>query len=145
MLLMGGRDESVTLGASPAEVAAARRFVRRTLTGEVPASVSSDLQLIASELFTNAVEHGDNDVIELTVATDHQGARVTVNSRGVAPGVVSVADWSVADPDSITGRGLGIVRELADEVIVERDGEHLVVTASVLVEGGTLVHETSDV
>ena len=49
---------------------------------------------------------------------------VTARYDHVAP----VCDWTVADADEITGRGLGIVRTLADDVSVSRGGGMLTIT-----------------
>lgn len=127
---VGGENSStLSLLAEPAAVASAREFVRRSLSGAVPTAVSSDLQLIASELFTNAIQHGENERVGITVDRDAGFAGVTVESRGPAPNVETPAEWSVAEPESLNGRGLGIVRKLADEVFVDRSDGRLVVTA----------------
>lgn len=127
---MGGTSaRSIVLDADTAQVATARRFVRRLLADSVPAEVSTDLQLVASELFTNAVEHGDNVTIELAVESTPEFAGVSVVSVGPSRDVGPVIDWDVAESDAIDGRGLGIVRKLADELIVERDAGHFSVTA----------------
>jgi anti-sigma regulatory factor (Ser/Thr protein kinase) len=126
--MTGARGASIVLDADAAEVASARRFVRRVLDGEVDAAVVGDLQLITSELFTNAIEHGAHDQVELAVECDGDTAEVTIRSHGPAD-VGPAVDWEVAEADSITGRGLGIVRHLADELIVERTAGTFVVTA----------------
>ncbi|TDT18680.1 anti-sigma regulatory factor (Ser/Thr protein kinase) [Ilumatobacter fluminis] len=120
---------SITLEAAASQVAHARRFVRRSVEDVDPAVVD-DLQLIVSELFTNAVEHGASDTVEVVVAQRPDRVSVTVDSRGPTPGVGPATDWQVADADALNGRGLGIVRELADDLVVERDGEEFIVTAT---------------
>ena len=50
----------------------------------------------------------------------------------LAPRLADLADadtWSVADVDQISGRGLGIVRRLADDVSVARTTNSLSITA----------------
>jgi anti-sigma regulatory factor (Ser/Thr protein kinase) len=112
--------ESTRLSSNTANVAEARRFVRRTL-GECEADVVvTDLELVASELFTNAIEHGNGDDIDVTVTCDGSRVTVTVTSHGGAEQVAPSDEWEVADPSSITGRGLGIVRALADRIDVRR-------------------------
>ena len=70
---MGGTDVmSIVLDADTSQVAAARRFVRRLLGDSVPAQIANDLQLIASELFTNAVEYGGAPTVELAVESTEQ-------------------------------------------------------------------------
>lgn len=126
--MTGVNGTRMVLDADAAQVASARRFVRRALNGDVDAAVVDDLQLITSELLTNAIEHGSHHQVELSVDCHDGTAEVTVRSIGPAD-VGPAVDWEVADADSITGRGLGIVRHLADELIVERDGGAFVVTA----------------
>jgi anti-sigma regulatory factor (Ser/Thr protein kinase) len=127
---MGGTAEmSIVLDASTSQVAHARRFVRQQLGTSVPNDVAADLQLVASELFTNAIEHGLGSVVEVAVESTPEFVGVSVASDGIAPDVGAVAGWSVAAADAPSGRGLGIVRALADELIVERADGRFVVTA----------------
>jgi anti-sigma regulatory factor (Ser/Thr protein kinase) len=126
--MTGASRATIVLAAEAAEVSTARRFVRRELADGADACVLSDLQLIASELFTNAVEHGAHPEVEVIVEASDDTAEVTVRSGGPAD-VGPAVGWQVADAESITGRGLGIVRELADELIVERADDAFVVTA----------------
>ena len=126
---MGADATTIVLEAEASQVAPARRFVRRMLTDSADASTLADLQLIVSELFTNAVEHGVDGTVRVVVHDVADFVGVTVQSRGPSPGVGETADWSVAEPTAISGRGLGIVHELADELVVERNGDQLVVTA----------------
>jgi anti-sigma regulatory factor (Ser/Thr protein kinase) len=116
------------LTASLAEVAVARRLVRDHLT-DVPDSVSADAQLIASELVTNAIEHGDGGpvIVELEHRTSEVALRV--ESVGVAPAVGGAAAWDVAPAEQLTGRGLGIVRAVAERVEVHRTNGRLVIVA----------------
>lgn len=126
--MTGVHRATVVLAADAAEVAAARRFVRRELGDRAAADVAGDLQLITSELFTNAVEHGAGAQVEVVVEAAETSCAVTVRSVGPAD-VGPAADWAVAEASSVTGRGLGIVRELADDLVVERTDASFVVTA----------------
>lgn len=117
------------LSADLAEVGAARRFVRMNLA-DVPDELNADVQLIASELVTNAVEHGTGDRVAFALWRDQGSVALTVESIGPSPNVGDVDDWEVAPAEQITGRGLGIVRSLADRVEVNRQNGRLVITAS---------------
>lgn len=128
-LMVDPVDTTVVLEADTAQVAVARRFVRRAVGDTVPPDVASDLQLIVSELFTNAVQYGRSGSIEVTVEVTSDAAGVRVDSDGPATSVGPIETWEVADEEEITGRGLGIVRELADVVHVERRDGHFVVSA----------------
>ena len=105
---------------SISSVSTARSFVRRTLDGKAPDSVSADLQLAVSELVTNAFEHGAHQPVLVELFLHDQRASLTVTSHQ-QPGsaIAHVDDWRVADPERLAGRGLGIVRALADDLELE--------------------------
>jgi anti-sigma regulatory factor (Ser/Thr protein kinase) len=109
-------------------VGAARRFVRNELEGRVPDAAISDLMLATSELVTNAFEHGSDDPVRVTVRRNRDEASVTVISGGERGRVPAVDAWTTARADRISGRGLGIVREIADDVDVERSGGSVAIT-----------------
>ena len=118
------------LEAHMANVSAARRFVRTELEGRAPADAVTDLMLATSELVTNAFEHGTPQPVRLTVRSNRDEASVTVVSGGEGEGarVPEVHDWMTAQADRISGRGLGIVREIADDIKVERSGGNVAIT-----------------
>lgn len=91
------------------QTAAARSFVRRTLVDWDVAKVD-DVVLMASELFTNAVLHGDGDV-EVVLSLSGGHVRLEVADGG---GVPVPSEVPRPTPDAITGRGLAIVDALAD-------------------------------
>jgi anti-sigma regulatory factor (Ser/Thr protein kinase) len=122
----------VELDADLVEVAAARRFVRAML-GDVPPAVSADAQLIASELVTNAVEHGRGSSVIMELHRRDAEVDVMVESVGPAPDVGEVEQWRVASVDEITGRGLGIIRNVASRVDVRRVRGRLVITATLAI------------
>jgi len=55
---------------------------------------------------------------------------LSVTSHSLDDNVAPVAEWTVAHADEITGRGLGIVRTLADDVSVSRGGGRLTITVA---------------
>ncbi len=126
--MTNGRVMRCELEADLAEVGTARRFVRTNLV-DVPGSLNADVQLIASELVTNAVEHGKGDRVAFALWCDQGAVALTVESIGPAPNVGEVDEWEVAPAEQITGRGLGIVRSIADRVEVSRRNGRLVITA----------------
>lgn len=127
--MVGQDGTTVVLDAATSQVAVARRFVRQAVAGLVPDEVSADLQLIVSELFTNAVQYGASSTVSVTVEVGPDEAGVTVDSGSSAPDVGPIQTWRVASEDEISGRGLGIVRRLADVVRVERDTHRFAVAA----------------
>ncbi len=116
------------LEAHMANVSAARRFVRTHLEGRAPDGAVSDLMLVTSELVTNAFEHGSQQPVRLTVRSDDEEASITVVSGGDVGRVPDVEDWTTARADRISGRGLGIVREIADDIDVTRSNSTLAIT-----------------
>jgi anti-sigma regulatory factor (Ser/Thr protein kinase) len=116
------------LEAHMANVSAARRFVRKELEGRVPEDAVTDLMLATSELVTNAFEHGSQQPVRLTVRSDREEASITVVSGGEVGHVPDPDAWTTAQADRISGRGLGIVREIADDIDVERAGGNVAIT-----------------
>lgn len=127
--MVGPTAVSTELTAEFVNVAAARRFVRAQVAAfGMPPAVGADLELLASELVTNAIEHGVGRVVRITLDCRNGTAVLTVESSGPSTGVGPVRDWAVAEPTSIAGRGLGIVRRIADEVRVDQSADRLAVT-----------------
>jgi anti-sigma regulatory factor (Ser/Thr protein kinase) len=116
------------LEAHMSNVSVARHFVREQLAGRVPEAAVSDLMLATSELVTNAFEHGSRDPVRLTVRTNRDEASITVVSGGEGGRVPDVNTWTTADVDRVSGRGLGIVREIADDIDVQRSGGGVAIT-----------------
>lgn len=109
-------------------VATARRFVQSTFADVVPNDVAADLVLATSELVTNAFEHGRSSAVLVTASTAGGRASVTVSSRSEPGAVAPVDQWTRPAPERLSGRGLGIVHEVADAVDVRRDGDTLAIT-----------------
>jgi anti-sigma regulatory factor (Ser/Thr protein kinase) len=110
-----------TFEAVPASARAARQFVSNTLRSHGAASmVITDFALVVSELATNIIEHGDGSdlVIFLDVADSEWWGMEVVGGATTAPShVLEPASWTVAAADEPSGRGLGIVRHLMDEIV----------------------------
>ena len=107
--MTNGRVMKCELEADLAEVGTARRFIRANLV-DVPPGLNADAQLVASELVTNAVEHGVGGPVVVALCRGDASIALTVESVGPAPDVGEVDEWQVAPVEEITGRGLGIVR-----------------------------------
>lgn len=108
---------------------AARVFVAEQLhqNGAPPATLA-DLQLVVSELVANAVQHGASDVVVQVDSADDAWLQLTVvGGTGLPADLADPARWRIADPNDAAGRGLGIVRALVDEVVVDTIDEQLVV------------------
>jgi anti-sigma regulatory factor (Ser/Thr protein kinase) len=98
--------------AEPRSVTAARRFATDALRG-VPAECAEDIELMISELVTNAVAHAGTTLALRIEASDNM-VRVQVTDR--QPGSVGPLEPGPTEP---RGRGLQIVNALADRWGVE--------------------------
>lgn len=105
----------------PDSARAVRKFVGEILRlRRAPNSVVVDFRLVASELVSNVIEHGDGK--GLTVFGEFSDAHWW--EIGVVAGTTLTSsklnlpnEWTVAGSEDRTGRGLGIVRQLMDDVI----------------------------
>ena len=113
------------------EVAAARHALVEHLSRHgVSSMVVDDLELVASELITNAIVHPKpmpQAVVQVHVEVADLVA-MTVANVGSARAIPPVEAWLPAAPGALSGRGLGIVRRLCDDVAVEQRGELAVVS-----------------
>lgn len=120
--------ERVELAADMANVGLARRAVRDGLSG-LPDSIVGDLQLIVSELVTNAIDHGPAGSVIVEIHRDDHVVGATVTSPAPPTELRSPDTWTIPDAEATSGRGLAIVRQVADEVEVRRDDELLTIVA----------------
>ncbi|MEU0520581.1 ATP-binding protein [Streptosporangium sp. NPDC006007] len=108
-----------TFRGTPREVSTARDWVRKLLADHVGGDALDTVELLVSELVTNAVVHSDsrNDVLQVCVAVGHGVAmggdvvHVEVIDRG---STVNVPRMRNADDLDLGGRGLDLVHRLAD-------------------------------
>lgn len=122
--MRSGADERHVrpFAAVPASAAGARAFVTSALSADgAPASTVDVAALVISELVSNMIEHGNGGNFDVVVdLREHLRWCVGVECALGAAGV-QLPDphvWSVAHSDLPSGRGLGIVRELSDKVLV---------------------------
>jgi serine/threonine-protein kinase RsbW len=113
-----------TLPVTP-EAASEARHALDGLAGELSANRVRDVQLLVSELVTNAVRHAnldEGDVIGLVVELADHALRVEVHD----PGGGFVPSAPSPDPVRPSGWGLYLVAELADRWGVDSDDATLV-------------------
>lgn len=91
----------------------ARRFARDVLDGQAPELLEA-VALMVSELATNSIKHAASD-FELTIDASKRRLRIAVSDSG--PGVPELRD---PGPQTISGRGLPIVKALSDSWGVTR-------------------------
>jgi anti-sigma regulatory factor (Ser/Thr protein kinase) len=107
------------LTPDPYAPAVARRKLKRSLGG-LPEDVLDDVLLLTTEVVTNSVRHAPaapGDVICVDVHVDDGHIRVEVRDRGRGAPFVD----RDAGPHDDGGRGLMLVRRLADRWGVKRD------------------------
>ena len=100
------------LPAHPSSIADARRLVRDALVGRAGTDTIDSVELVVSELVTNAVRHGPGEPISLRLATAPDGR---VGGEVVDQGHGEVA---IREPDGeldFGGRGLRIVEALTSD------------------------------
>lgn len=110
-------------------VGEARHAVTSFLTTNgVAQVVVDDVELMTSELVTNAVLHPvpSGHPVRVRVSVGEE-VRLEVAHHGATSDLPGVEDWRTAPPTALSGRGLGIVRRLADSVGVHQDGAWAVV------------------
>ncbi|MES4887065.1 ATP-binding protein [Streptomyces sp. NPDC096012] len=113
---------SLHLRREAASVPLARRLLIGTMeTAGVDPEISYDLSVALSEACANAVEHGggtapggDPEAYRVTAYLDGEKCRIEVADSG--PGPARLPDLRPARPDAEHGRGLCLIRELADHV-----------------------------
>ena len=99
----------------PTSVGAARRFVRDVLMSrQVAGSVVDTVELLTSEVVTNAILHGKSGP-QLAVTINDSVVRVAVQDLSAAVPVRRLAQL-----DDVSGRGVVIVEEMASAWGVER-------------------------
>lgn len=97
----------LALEKAPDSARAARSFVSRVLAGSPASGCAETAELLVSELVTNALLHARSGV-EVVVRVDPTRVRVEVHDTEER------LPFLIAEPgDTIAGRGLHIVEELA--------------------------------
>jgi anti-sigma regulatory factor (Ser/Thr protein kinase) len=107
-----------SFGAGPEAPRLIRDFVTEALhLFAAPDDVIDDMRLAASELAANGVEHGDGTGVTVAVDCDGTWWTLQVESSAADHSTPTRPDtWVVAPAGAVSGRGLGIVRRLMDDV-----------------------------
>jgi anti-sigma regulatory factor (Ser/Thr protein kinase) len=101
-----GRPASLPLRSEPGSVRLARRFVDGWLGSAASSQFGEDVQLVTSELVTNAVRH--SSLSSMRLSRDGDCVLLEVDDEG--SGVPEVAEH--LSPTALSGRGLVIVERL---------------------------------
>ncbi|HZT67364.1 MAG TPA: ATP-binding protein [Acidimicrobiales bacterium] len=101
------RLQSRRFAADPRDIASVRAFVREAVQG-VDEEMADDIELLASEVATNVVEHAHTDY-QVRVRQEEGAIRVEVaDGSSVIPAVRSLA------LNADRGRGLMLLEHMAD-------------------------------
>jgi anti-sigma regulatory factor (Ser/Thr protein kinase) len=114
----GAQRREADLPATSEAPQLARRLVREALVGALPVEFVHEATLLASEITTNGIQHGEDGPLHLSVDVDREGGCVQVAVTNPGPGFDPASLNSKGDPEH--GRGLRIVEALADRWGVER-------------------------
>src|SRR5690242_7038268 len=98
---------TLPLDLEPVSAARARKFVRLHLVGSLPGRLANEVELVVSELVTNALVHAQPPV-SLSLRAGDQTLRVEVED-----GAAAVPVRVVADTLATRGRGIAIVSVLS--------------------------------
>jgi len=109
-------------------IRAARRFVREAArTTALDPVRLSDIELAASELVTNAIEHGSGEAYRVRVVIEDDRFVVEVSSKHCGEPISPPSMWGVGRSDELTGRGLGLVKAVSTETWIEQSHDELLV------------------
>jgi serine/threonine-protein kinase RsbW len=105
-----------TIGADPLQIARLRKDLRDWLYAHRVDEATAEAMLLAcSEAVANAIEHGYRDnpfgMVEVVATVTADAVEIRVADRGV---------WRPARTDVARGRGLQLIRQLMDQVSVDR-------------------------
>ena len=113
--LLGQRSFAAATGS----IREARRFVKaevaRIGTDSAPLD---DIELASSELASNAVEHGSGSRFRVAIIAGDAHVDIEVTSEFVGRGVAEPSEWARPSADSISGRGLNLVKTLSEDTWV---------------------------
>ncbi len=90
----------------------------------------ADIELVVSELASNAIAASDGEPYEVSGRVHGQELRVSVSNSAPLSTPPPPSKWGPEDVLAPSGRGLSIVRGIADHVTVTRDGGIVCVTAT---------------
>lgn len=93
-----------------------RLAIAEHCAGRLASGTVYDLQLVASELVTNAFEHGARGVVTLDITLDGESATVTVTSTGNSSGIKHPSTWSFPETTNSSGRGLALARSMSHAI-----------------------------
>lgn len=91
----------------------------------------TNVLLVASELFTNAIAACTGGRVHAMVEIDRRWVRIEIRNEGVWSDPPAAGSFPLPMATAGRGRGLAIVSRLAEDVDIEVDGNVTVVSARV--------------
>jgi anti-sigma regulatory factor (Ser/Thr protein kinase) len=118
-----GERVVVHLGSEPGNVAFTRRVIAAHSRGVGASNIASEVELVVSELVANIVEHGAAPAFEVSARSCGGVYAVTVRQASCGTTIPPLDQWTMPSTRSVRGRGLGIVRALAEHIELDmREG-----------------------
>lgn len=128
--LSSGQLMHVEFEPHAARIGEIRHAVRNELDGRCPDDLCERIELVLSELLTNAVSASPRDaMITADVSYDDGHAVIRVHNFSGPQNPPVPAPPSNVDPASPRGRGLLIADELTTTLHIDERGPHVTVTA----------------
>ncbi|WP_372791775.1 SpoIIE family protein phosphatase, partial [Paraconexibacter sp.] len=120
----GARSVHMVLDGSAASVAKARRVVETHLSDELHAETLGRLRLLVSELATNAVKHGGDGSVRLTLGWDATVVRASIVDQGAGFALPIPRTRSARSLDDLAegGYGLDLLAKMAQRWGVDDEG-----------------------
>jgi len=89
----------------------------------------ANILLSVTEAYTNAVEHGnkfdENKSVKIIFSSESNGLAFTIEDEGKGFEIENIPDPTNLDNEGIEGRGLFMIKSLADNVEIENNGSKL--------------------
>lgn len=124
---MGATDLRLELSASlrgaPQVRAALGPWLRQH---HIQNEVGSEVTLVCTELFVNAVEAAGPDG-SVTVTVAREPGQIAVEVADDGPGFADSPDFAMPDPSASRGRGLALVEMIAGPIVIKRRAGRTVV------------------
>lgn len=127
--LLPGATASLRFEAGyPIVLADVRKWARQL------ARPSQDVELVVTELLSNARDHGERGAISVSITRREHTATVVVSNstRAEPPSIPTEAP--PVDPDQVRGRGLAIASAVTEHLAVEQQGDTLIITGRVALD-----------
>lgn len=126
--LLPGATASLTFEPGyPIVLADVRQWVRQL------AHPSDDVEILVTELLSNARDHGSGGAIGVSLIRAENSATVVVSNTSLSPPPSLPSELLEDDADRVRGRGLRIASAVADSLDIEQRENQLIITGRVII------------